>query len=358
MFMTANRMVASFQKISETEGSFTHTLVDYDYLGWSVASIGDLDGDGVTDIAVGARLDDDGGTDRGAVYVMFLQTDGTVLSAQLISSTEGSFTGTLDNSDYWGSSVASIGDLDSDGVVDLMVGAYGDDDAGTDSGAVWVLFMATDGTVSSFQKISNEYGYFGAGLDASDWFGWSVANIGDLDGDGVVDVAVGAYRDEDGFGEAGAVYVLFLATDGTVASYGKISAVFGSFTADLATSDYFGSSVTGVGDVNLDGVLDIAVGAILDDDFTTDVGAVYVLFMNADGSVQSFDKISATTSDELGSFLTTASDWFGHSSACTGVLDSEGKVELVVGARMDDDGSTDRGAVYMLSYETPVLQGI
>ena len=58
-----------------------------------MAALGDLDGDGVGDLAVGAPRDDDGGTDRGAVWVLFLNTDGTVKSHQKISDTEGGFTG-------------------------------------------------------------------------------------------------------------------------------------------------------------------------------------------------------------------------------------------------------------------------
>ena len=64
--------VLSHQKISDTEGGFTGILDWYDFFGSSVASLGDLDGDGVGDLAVGAALDDDGGFDRGAMWVLFL----------------------------------------------------------------------------------------------------------------------------------------------------------------------------------------------------------------------------------------------------------------------------------------------
>ncbi len=75
--------VASFQKISDTEGGFTATLDDLDVFGNGLAVLGDLDGDGVPDLAVGAPLDDDGGGDRGAVYVLFL--DDAVLPVELAS---------------------------------------------------------------------------------------------------------------------------------------------------------------------------------------------------------------------------------------------------------------------------------
>ena len=208
--------VLSHQKISDTQGGFTGTLDDGDEFGTSAASLGDLDGDGVGDLAVGAALDHDGGRERGAVWVLFLNRDGTVSSHQKISDTEGSFTGILDDVDLFGWSAASLGDLDGDGVGDLAVGAPFDGDGGTLRGAVWILFLNTDGTVKSHQKISATQGGFTGILDDGDQFGVSAASLGDLDGDGVGDLAVGAYRDDDGGPNRGAVWVLFL--DGVAVS--------------------------------------------------------------------------------------------------------------------------------------------
>ena len=346
--------VMSHQKISDTEGDFTGTLDNSDFFGSSVASLGDLDGDGVGDLAVGARHDNDGGTNRGAVWILFLNTDGTVKTHQKISNTEGGFIGTLDDNDFFGRSVASLGDLDGDGVGDLAVGANGDDDGGSncvlppfcDLGAVWVLFLNTDGTVKSHQKISDTEGGFTDLLDDNDFFGISGAPLGDLDGDGVGDLAVGASDDDDGGSSRGAVWVLFLNTDGTVKSHQKISDTEGGFTGLLDDFDYFGRWVGSLDDLDGDGVGDLAVGAYLDDDGGINSGAVWVLFLNTDGTVKSHQKISDTEGGFNG--ILDDSDRFGSSVGSLGDLDGDGVGDLAVGAELDDDGGSDRGAVWVL----------
>ncbi|MEE8153571.1 MAG: integrin alpha [Phycisphaerales bacterium] len=341
--------VLSHQKISDTEGNFTGTLDDQDAFGFSVASLGDLDGDGTVDLAVGALDDDDGGKDqfpnRGAVWVLFLNTDGTVKVQQKISDTEGDFTGRLDDGDRLGNSVASLGDLDGDGVVDLAVGAVRDDDGGRDRGAVWLLFLNTDGTVKTHQKISGTEGGFAGVLEDSDGFGMSVASLGDLDGDRVGDLAVGAWKDDDGGTDRGAVWVLFLNADGTVKSHQKISDTEGGFTGTLDDADAFGVSVVSLGDVNDDGVGDLAVGAPLDDDGGKDQfaerGAVWVLFLNTNGTVKTHQKISSTEGGFTGTL--DDADYFGWSGASLVDMNGDGVGDLAVGAPLDDDGGSNGG---------------
>ncbi len=339
---TSDGTVRAFQKISETEGGFGGNLDAADLFGSGVAGLGDVDGDGITDLAVGVFGDDDGGFNTGAVWILLLNTDGTVKAEQKISDTEGGFGGELGVNDLFGSYVDGIGDLDGDGVPDVAVSHYADDDGGSNHGAIWIVFLNPDGTVKAEQKISDTQGGFDGILDASDQFGHDIADVGDLDDDGVTDLAVGAWMDDDGGSNRGAIWILFLNSDGTVKSEQKISDTQGGFGGTLDNGDQFGTSVANVGDLDGDGVTDLAVGAYYDDDGGTDRGAVWVLFMNRDGTVKAEQKVSDTAGGFAGALDDT--DWFGWGVAGPGDLDSDGTPDLAVGVRQDDDGATNRGA--------------
>jgi len=99
------------QKISENEGNFDGDLDLSDSFAWSLASIGDLDNDGIAELAVAAPQDDDGGSQHGAVWILFLLSDGTVRREAKISSVSGGFVGPLDTNDHFGYGVAPLGDL-------------------------------------------------------------------------------------------------------------------------------------------------------------------------------------------------------------------------------------------------------
>ena len=115
--------VIGAQKISDRYGALPPPLRNGDQFGRAVTRLGDLDLDGVTDIAVAAHSDDDGGPERGAVYVLFLNTNGTVKGAQKISALAGGFAGPLRDGDQFGRALEALGDLDGDGIPDLAVGA-------------------------------------------------------------------------------------------------------------------------------------------------------------------------------------------------------------------------------------------
>jgi FG-GAP repeat len=339
--------VRAFQKISDTQGNFPQgALSNSDNFGCSIASLGDLDGDTTEDIAVGALYDDDGGTDHGGVYVLFLHANGTVKTEQKISDTEGNFKAAVAPGDNFGLALGGLGDLDGDATLDLVVGAPRDDGAGQNRGVVYVLFLRRNGTVRAEHKILVPEG----STSNSDLFGCSLAPLGDMDGDSIQDLAVGAYGDDDGVGGAnrGAVYVLFLHRNGTVKASQKISDTEGNFQGGLGDNDNFGYSVTSLGDLDGDVTQDLAVGAYGDDDGGgTNRGAVYVLFLHPNGTVRAEQKISNTQGTL--SALLDDDDRFGCSVSALGDLDGDKTTDLAVGA-YGDDGRTlfDSGAVYVL----------
>ena len=403
--------VSSAQKISNSEGELPFALGQDDRFGCSVSSIGDLDADGVNDLAVGAWGDDDGNTKAGAVHVLFMQASGVVRDSQKLSNSGGDFPYTLAENEYFGSALAWLGDMNGDGVNDLAVGAYGCDN---DRGAVYLLCMRSDGTVDSSVKIANGAGGipFGA-LAVNDYFGASIAWMGDLNGDGFGDLAVGASGSEDYAGQvyilfmtsdmavlsfekisnsdsslpfmltpgdrfgasvasslgfdstwdlavgaradsdggvegSGAVYLLSLNSNGTIAVVSKLSNSHGSLPFSLDVDDFFGQSVAFVGDINGDGLLDLAVGAFGDNDggYSGRPGAVYWLFMDGDGQVSGAQKLS---NDEGNlPFAIQDDDWFGSSVAAF-EIDGGSGTGLVVGAYTDDDGAYNAGAVYLLA---------
>ena len=352
--LNANGTVKSHQLITNGSGGFTGVLGNFVDFGRSVAPIGDLDNDGVMDLAVGSDADDDGGENRGAVWILFLNADGTVKAHQKISDTAGGFTGVLANLDYFGLSVAALGDFNEDGRLEIAVGAAGDDDGGNYRGAVWILSLNANGTVASHSKISSTSGGFTGILSDEDKFGVSVAPIGDLDGDAVLDIAVGAYCDDTGGDDRGAVWVLFLNSNGTVKSHRKIADSLGGFTGVLDDIDNFGVSVSAVDIGGCTASRTLAVGAIGDDDGGVNHGAVWLLSLDDDGTVLSSDKISDTEGGFTGEL--DENDLMGITAAPVGDLDGSGLTDIVVGASSDDDGGSDRGAVWVLFFSAGLVE--
>ncbi len=325
-----NYTVAFFQKINDIQGGFSDVLNDQDNFGVSIDQIGDLDGNGVNDVVVGAFLDDDGGSNRGAVWILFLDLNDQVISQTKISNTRGGFNGVLNNGDGFGSSVAYLGDINNDGLIELAVGAEYDEDGGYGHGAVWILSLNSDGTVNSHAKISDTEGNFNGFINDSAIFGSDIENIGDLNGDGVDDLVIGSREDDDGGDSNGAIWVIFLNPDLTVNYFQKISELEGGFNETLADGDFFGSSIADIGDLNGDGVVDLAVGSTRDDDVFTNSGSIYILFLNINGTVNNYTKISNNYGGL--SNLITSNGLFGESIDGVVDIDNDGKIEIVVGA--------------------------
>jgi hypothetical protein len=177
-----------------------------DYSGRAVSSAGDVDGDGLDDLLVGAPFNNDRGTATGKAYLILGASLGTTAEIDL-EDADYSFVG-----EGWanlaGFFVSSAGDVDGDGLDDLLVGAYGrvNNDGDISAGKTYLILGVSLGTTSEIELSDADYSFVGE--DSSDYAGWSVSSAGDVDGDGLDDILVGAYQNDDGGSEAGKAYLI------------------------------------------------------------------------------------------------------------------------------------------------------
>lgn len=282
--------------------------------GKAVANIGDLDGNGIDDILVGARgevsiVNGTMSSQAGAVYVLFMYSSGKnhlgVQSYQRISSNAGNGPPLLENA-FFGTSVCAIGDVDGDGVMDVAVGA-----PGARVSSTYILFMNVNGTVKDRVIMGSGLDEFGYIVDNVRWvtgsppqgyftnFGSMVAPMGDFDKDGIPDLIIGAADASGGFSK---IYMCFLNRDGSIKSYVRLSSGENG-TPTYGTFDKFGSSAVMLGDVNNDNITDIAVGAEDGRDpesAVSQAGQLYVCMLNEDATVKSYTKIDALAQADEG----------------------------------------------------------
>lgn len=233
---------------------------------------------------------------------------GSIASWSKISNTSGNLGNILPSNNRFGGDVTSIGDLNNDGIEDMIVGtpfySYG---TYSNCGVLYVLFMNADNTVNHKTLIHiGAQNFNPPGFETSyGYLGCSVANIGDFNNDGINDIVAGseAYNK---------VYLLMLDTNGSVKTTYTIGSGIGGMGA---VSGYFGTDVKGIGDIDGDGVKDIAASAY--------GGALYLIRMNANGTVKNYSTLLASSFGQTNNF--------GIAFDTLGDIDNNGYKDFIVG---------------------------
>jgi hypothetical protein len=286
-------------------------------LGIAVAGAGDVNGDGFSDVIVGSQLYDNGTTDEGVAFVYHGSPSGiNSIAVTTLESNQGF--------SQFGFSVASAGDVNGDGYSDVIVGAYTYDDPEVNEGAAFVYHGSAAG-INNIAATTLENNQAGA------QFGVSVACAGDVNGDGYSDVIAGANMYDNVESNEGAAYVHL----GSAAGINSIAtAVLESNQANANA----GRAVASAGDVNGDGYSDVLSGVPQFDNTESNEGVAFVYH----GSAAGINTVFTTMTDP-----NQVAASMGYSVAGAGDVNADGYSDVIVGVPYYDNGQTDEGVAFV-----------
>jgi hypothetical protein len=299
-----------------------------DWAGYAVGGGHDTDGDGLSDIIVGAHGRDFGGEDAGMAYLLL----GPATAGGVIDRAD-SVLQSADGDGGFGRAVEIAADQDGDGLAEVIVGCPRDDGDFVDSGSVYLFRGPVPYGVVEDTRVFGEY--------ADDRFGYDLAGDADLDADGRADLAVGAYQADYLREDAGAVYVFSGLTNG---EYSATDVLLARIVGPSSGGRLY--QVEAAGDVDGDGFDDLLVGARHHDGVAEDAGRAWLLFGPIEGNLD-LSLGAGVALDGEG-----AGDLLGSSLAGPGDVDGDGVPDLLIGAR-DASITAGAGAAYLVLGGSP-----
>lgn len=333
-----------------------------DKLGYSVAGVGDVDGNGKDDILLGAPYNDDGGSDAGRIYLFY--GEDSLNSTVLLSDADVTYTGETAG-DIAGSSLAKGGNVDGDAYSDFVIGAPGYNGTYTDEGKVY-LILGKNVTADLNDASTVSF----TGQKEKDYAGKALTGGSDFNGDGKDDFAVGVSNYDSSGTDRGRTY-LILGRSTFSTTYSLSSFKSNSFNGE-ADYDYAGSSVAFIGNIDGDenGRSELAIGAY-GYNGGDNQGKIYVMKGNRSSGFQLFMSnifelfppaplaaimtgpfyalASSTISTPDAIFVGESSgDEAGYSVSGGGDFNGDGAPEMLVGAPNYSGSASNEGRVYVI----------
>jgi hypothetical protein len=307
-----------------------------------VAAAGDLNGDGLADLLIGDPEYTVGAVDPGVVYLLFGRTSGWEWGADLEDNTISMFGEPVDSQIGTMGHMHGTGDVNGDGLDDVLIGACTSIDSGLDQGEVFLVLGRTSGWSDGMTVGASPQSFIG---ENNYDLACTVGSGGDVNGDGYDDFIVGARWNNEAELAAGKVYVIFGGP--WIESLGANESLAGYAGAQFLGEDICdeaGGSVSIVQDVDGDGYDDLLVGADGNNEGGINAGKVYLVLGQSSGWAASLSLADADTS-----FLGEASgDYLGRTLATAGDVNGDGYGDFILGSPYNDEGGQWAGQVYLL----------